>query len=208
MVLLKGALLRHDACCDMCVLTMRACPCPSHHSLRAVLYNFEYLTRQDEQGQYKQSWVNDDFVDVHRAFTVWEYSYANQVKWRSEYGIEPVMVPIGYVPSMHVSDPQPEAEKDIDVLFDGTSNPYREAVIGEIVGAGINVVWRAVSVVAVSRAPCSTITAEVATSRSDFMLCVSCRHESLMPTSADVGRRVLRARLTRKDRAVAQLVRH
>ena len=39
-----------------------------------VLFNFEYLVPRADMGKHKLAWIDDNFVEVHKHFTLWEYS--------------------------------------------------------------------------------------------------------------------------------------
>lgn len=86
-----------------------------------MLFNFEWVSPPDYTQQSILEIHDIRHQDFHRAYRVWDYSYANVEAWR-HYGVNATLVPLGY--SSFLTDSSvavvPEAEKDIDVLFFGT----------------------------------------------------------------------------------------
>jgi len=94
----------------------------------AILYNLE----QVEMGS---SWFRPELLEIFRRYTLWDYSRRN-VAALGAVGIEVArLVPIGYVPELtriaHAAEP------DLDVLFFGSLNPRRIAVIERLRAAGL-----------------------------------------------------------------------
>lgn len=155
-----GSLL--PVACDSLMLALTLCCC-------SVLYNFEYITHPDQHSQFWQSWVSDGFVAVHKRFTTWDYSWypnpptslpadcaltrshlaicrpcchrSNVARLRQVYDIPAVHVPMGWAPRLSRTPPLPEEQRDIDVLFYGTANTYREATLGAMAQLGANITW-------------------------------------------------------------------
>jgi len=96
-----------------------------------IIYNFEQL--HDQSG-----WVSPGYLAALGRCEVWEYSHRNLEYIARATGNERLRyVPIGYTPSLTriVSTPAP----DIDVLFYGSMNDRRAAVIEKLRAAGLNV---------------------------------------------------------------------
>jgi hypothetical protein len=94
----------------------------------AVLYNLE-------QVQPGSSWFRTELLDLFRRYAVWDYSRRN-VEALAALGIAVArLVPIGYVPELTRIAPAPAP--DLDVLFFGSLNPRRIAVIERLRAAGL-----------------------------------------------------------------------
>lgn len=96
----------------------------------AILYNLE-------QVQPGSSWFRPELLDLFRRYALWDYSRRN-IDALAKLGVEVSRhVPIGYVPELtrieHASDP------DLDLLFFGSLNPRRLAVIDRLRAAGLRV---------------------------------------------------------------------
>ena len=94
----------------------------------AILYNLE-------QVQMGSSWFRPELLDLFRRYTLWDYSRRN-IAALAALGVEVArLVPIGYVPELtrieHARDP------DLDVLFFGSLNPRRIAIIDRLRAAGL-----------------------------------------------------------------------
>ena len=104
----------------------------------AILYNFEYVPA-GELGNSR--WVDDRFAALHRSFTLWDYEAINVGQLSSRFGLEATFVPLGYALTLARIPQLTDAEKDIDVLFYGNHNAYRQAVVDSLVAAGVAVTW-------------------------------------------------------------------
>lgn len=94
----------------------------------SVLYNLE---------QVNGGHVGN-LATLAKKYTLWDFAKPNCESWAG-LDIEARHVPIGYVPEMTRIIP---AEKDIDVLFYGSMNPRRHAIIEQLTRLGLNVVSR------------------------------------------------------------------
>lgn len=95
----------------------------------AVLYNLEQISPES-------SWFQSGLLDVLRSRTCWDYSAAN-VTALATAGIQPAaVVPIGYAPALTRIA---AAGEDIDVLFYGSLNERRAAVLNALVARGVRV---------------------------------------------------------------------
>lgn len=97
----------------------------------SILYNLEQL--EDN----RELWVSA-YLSLMRRYTVWDYSHENR-KYLHSLGINVEhILPISYYPGLESIKHQ--AEKDIDVLFIGSINPRREAMIAVMRAMGLEVV--------------------------------------------------------------------
>ncbi|RTL50302.1 MAG: hypothetical protein EKK40_13260 [Bradyrhizobiaceae bacterium] len=86
----------------------------------AILYNLE-------QVENNQTWITPALIDLFKKHVLWDYCDAN-VKALSNLGIHAAHVlPIGY--RKELSRIQKSSVKDIDVLFVGSMNDRRRAVL-------------------------------------------------------------------------------
>jgi hypothetical protein len=94
---------------------------------RMVLYNLE-------QVQGDSVWLKTAYIDLLRRHPVWDYSQRNIDALKELYGVSNVtLCGIGYMPVLSRIVP---AAEDIDVLFIGSMNARRKAVLEEIAGHG------------------------------------------------------------------------
>lgn len=108
-------------------LVAHAWELPAH----AVVFNLEQIDSQS-------AWMKEPYLSILRTHVVWDYS-ARNVEMLRDKGISRIChMPIGHVPELERIEPA--AEKDIDVLFYGSLNPRRQAVIDQIKSHGLNVV--------------------------------------------------------------------
>jgi hypothetical protein len=94
----------------------------------AIVYNLE-------QVQAGSSWFRPELLELFRRYTVWDYSRRN-VEALAALGVEVArLVPIGYVPAL--TRIERRGDPDIDVLFFGSLNPRRIAIIDRLRAAGL-----------------------------------------------------------------------
>ncbi len=95
----------------------------------AILYNLEQV---DEHS----TWMTPALIDLFRRCPVWDYSQAN-IEQLTAWRIPRVThVPIGYVPELTRVTP---VREDIDVLFYGSPDDRREAVLDKLRAQGLRV---------------------------------------------------------------------
>jgi hypothetical protein len=95
----------------------------------AILYNLE-------QVQEGSPWFERELLELYRRFPVWDYSRRN-VEALARLGLpRPRLVPVGFVPELCRIAP---AQEDIDVLFYGSVNERRRAVLQELSRRGARV---------------------------------------------------------------------
>jgi len=95
----------------------------------SILYNLE----QVEEGS---SWLTPELLALFRAFPVWDYCRANADALEKMGVPRPAVVPVGYVPQLtRIAS----AAEDLDVLFYGSMNPRRRAVLDELTRRGARV---------------------------------------------------------------------
>ena len=94
-----------------------------------ILYNLEQV---DDDS----TWMTNSLLELFRRHPVWDYSQLNIDQLVAKGLPRPTHVPIGYVPEL--SRITPEAE-DIDVLFYGSTNERRFAVLQELRARGFRV---------------------------------------------------------------------
>lgn len=95
----------------------------------SILYNLE----QVEEGS---AWITPELLALYRAHPVWDYSPANARALRRMGVPPPRVVPIGYAPVLTRIPAAPEA---VDVLFYGSINERRRAVLAELERKGARV---------------------------------------------------------------------
>ena len=96
----------------------------------SVLFNMEQVDRSSV-------WMGQTYGALLARHAVLDYSHRNAAALR-EAGIRHAAVlPIGYAPSLERMPPA--AEQDIDVLFYGSTNDRRLAVLHALQGRGVNV---------------------------------------------------------------------
>lgn len=99
---------------------------------RSALYNLEQVQRGSP-------WFTDAALDLLRRHPlVWDYSRRN-VAALAEAGVRAALVPIGYVAQMSRIPWLPDSMRDIDVLFAGSPNDRREAVLTALEARGLRV---------------------------------------------------------------------
>jgi len=91
-----------------------------------ILYNLEQI-------QKGSTWISQEYLNLLKRYPVWDYSALNIQKLK-ECGIKDVtLCGIGYMPALTCIPPAPE---DIDVLFIGSQNPRRMAILQQIAAHG------------------------------------------------------------------------
>jgi SAM-dependent methyltransferase len=95
----------------------------------AIIYNSEQIAPDSP-------WVGAPYMQILRSREVWDYS-AENVRRLVDLGVESARhVPMGYVPELSRIGP---AREDIDVLFYGSINPRRQAILDELRRRGLSV---------------------------------------------------------------------
>ncbi len=96
----------------------------------AILYNLEQI----EAGS---AWLPPQLVELFRRHEVWDYSARNASRY-AELGLaRPRVVPVGHVPEL-VRIPKAD-EEEIDVLFYGSVNGRRQAILDALRARGLRV---------------------------------------------------------------------
>jgi len=96
----------------------------------AILYNLEQI----EPGSV---WLTPALLALFRRHEVWDYSARNAARY-GELGLRaPRVVPIGWAPVLERIPPAPE--EDVDVLFYGSLNARRQAVLDALAARGLRV---------------------------------------------------------------------
>lgn len=93
---------------------------------KLILYNLE-------QVQPDSNWFKPEYLALLKRYPVWDYSRRNIERLKAE-GIEAALCGVGYMPCLTRISPAPV--RDIDVLFVGSLNDRRKAVLEEIARAG------------------------------------------------------------------------
>lgn len=97
-------------------------------SRNAILYNLEQVSATSV-------WMRPQMIDTFQRHVVWDYSQSNAEAFHV-LGVQVQrVVPIGYVPEL--TRLQRAADPDIDVLFVGSMNERRKAVIDSMQAAGL-----------------------------------------------------------------------
>lgn len=94
-----------------------------------ILYNLEQVGDDS-------TWMKPLIPELFRRFPVWDYSQANIAELAIRQVCRPTHVPIGYVPELTRIPPAPE---DVDVLFYGSLNDRRLAVLDGLRARGLRV---------------------------------------------------------------------
>jgi hypothetical protein len=96
----------------------------------AIVYNTEH---------FASGWINTKYLALLRHHEVWDYNAANAALLSARLGRPVAHVPLGYTPEL--ARIVPEAEQDIDVLFYGSMNERRGAVIERLRRAGLGAMY-------------------------------------------------------------------
>jgi hypothetical protein len=95
----------------------------------AILYNLEQISPDSP-------WLHPNLLDTFRRYRVWDYSQSNIAALHS-LGITNVEhLPVGYMPQLTRI---PAVEEDIDVVFIGSMNERRWAIIETLRSHGVHV---------------------------------------------------------------------
>ena len=95
----------------------------------SIIYNFEQIDPDSP-------WLEESYLSLLRRHQVWDYS-ARNILLLQRQGVANIQhVPLGYVAQMERIKP---AVQDIDVLFYGSINPRRQAVLDALMAAGLKV---------------------------------------------------------------------
>ena len=105
---------------------LAAVPVPA--GKRLILFNLEQITPNSP-------WLTDAYLALLRRFPVWDYSEGN-IAELARMGIRAEHCGIGYMPELTRIAPVPE---DLDVLFVGSVNDRRIAVLKQLATQGVNV---------------------------------------------------------------------
>jgi acetyltransferase-like isoleucine patch superfamily enzyme/SAM-dependent methyltransferase len=98
-----------------------------------ILYNLEQISPDCP-------WITESVLALFRRFTLWDYSLLN-CEQLQKMGCRHVQhVPLGYMPQLTRIEPLAEEAQDIDVLFYGSLNEKRAAVLEALRDQGLNVV--------------------------------------------------------------------
>jgi hypothetical protein len=88
-----------------------------------ILFNLEQILEGSP-------WLKPEYFELLREHTVWDYSPQN-IAELARYGIRATPCGIGYMPALSRIEP---AEEDIDVLFVGSLNERRRAILNALAG--------------------------------------------------------------------------
>jgi len=92
---------------------------------RMILYNMEQI-------QKGSVWLKPAYMDLLRRYPIWDYSERNIRQLKKKFGITGVaLCGVGYMPVLTNIAP---AEEDLDVVFIGSPNERRLAILNELVG--------------------------------------------------------------------------
>jgi len=94
----------------------------------AIVYNLE-------QVDVASSWLRPELITIFRRHELWDYSQRNVLAFQALGVHVNRVLPIGY--AAQLTRLQPAAERDIDVLFVGSMNARRKAIIDGMRAAGL-----------------------------------------------------------------------
>lgn len=94
-----------------------------------VLYNLE-------QVQSGSAWITPQYLDLLRAYPVWDYS-ARNIEALAREGVSAILCGVGYAPGLTRIPHAPI--QDIEVLFVGSMNPRRRAALNDLAARGVKV---------------------------------------------------------------------
>jgi hypothetical protein len=98
------------------------------HPNDLIVFNLEQLAGNSDK-------IVPGYLDVLKRYPVWDYSTRN-IAALAEIGVRAALCGVGYMPSL-TRIPE-AAAKDIDVLFVGSFNERRRAILQEIAAKGAN----------------------------------------------------------------------
>lgn len=97
----------------------------------AILYNLEQIDRASH-------WITPELLERFRRHALWDYSERNREALASEHGISHAMLlPVGHSPGLERI--APSGRDDVDVLFYGSPNDRRIAVLEALARFGVKV---------------------------------------------------------------------
>jgi len=95
-----------------------------------ILFNLEQI-------QLDSPWMSQSYLDILRAYPVWDYSHQN-IKELKKLGINNIThCGLGYEPELTKI---PQLKEDIDVLLYGSLNDRRTKILNELKSKGLNIV--------------------------------------------------------------------
>lgn len=100
----------------------------------AILYTWEPM------GWSHVVFMKPELTSLMSGFVVWDYSRNNVKTWRSLGARRVVHVPFGYDRALE-QFPAPQGEPVVDVLFYGSLNERRKAILESLTGRGLRVKW-------------------------------------------------------------------
>ena len=101
--------------------------------VNSIIYNLEQI-------QESSPWMSDQYLELLKAYPVWDYSERNR-EALAAFGIKNVQLcKVGYVSQLSCIPMLPESERDIDVLFYGSINERRQKVLQDLVDQGVSLV--------------------------------------------------------------------
>lgn len=101
---------------------------------QTVIFNLEQISADSP-------WMKTALPALVARFETWDYSQRNGAQLAQLVpGAAPRWVPITYVPELSHIAALPPDQEDIDVLFYGSVNPRREAILTALRAQGLNVV--------------------------------------------------------------------
>jgi hypothetical protein len=96
-----------------------------------ILYNLEQI-------QKDSVWLSAQYIDLLRRYPVWDYSARNLAALAALGVTDAALCGIGYMPGL--TRIPASAEKNIDVLFVGSTNERRMSVLNALAARGVKVV--------------------------------------------------------------------
>jgi hypothetical protein len=93
------------------------------------LSSYRYIPFQLEQLAAEGGWYSENArLILEGAADVWDYSRRN-IGFLAEKGLAARLLPVGYHEDLEIVEHAPEPEKDIDILFYGSINERRKAIL-------------------------------------------------------------------------------
>lgn len=100
----------------------------------AILYNWEPM------GWSHVAFMTPELTRLMSEFVIWDYSRNNLETWHQKGAARVVHVPLAYDPLLEKL-PRRATAVDVDVLFYGSMNERREAVLRQLAQKGMRVRW-------------------------------------------------------------------